>query len=114
MWKKPIIVRITLVSMYCLFYACNHPHGSLPEIYTEIIPDPDPLLFSVVQEILLLFTERLSRSTLHLVKGGAHGERVVCTPVLCSFATVLSCIDPSVRMVTKSPKAGRTLRDVAT
>jgi hypothetical protein len=31
----------------------------------------------------------------------------VCTPVLCSLATVLSCIDPSVRIVTKSPK-GRT------
>jgi hypothetical protein len=28
----------------------------------------------------------------------------VCTLVLCSLATVLSCIDPSVRIVTNSPK----------
>ncbi len=37
-----------------------------------------------------------------------RGERGVCTLVLCSLATVTSCIDPSVRIVTKSPK-GRPL-----
>ncbi len=30
----------------------------------------------------------------------------VCTLVLCSLATVTSCIDPYVRIVTKSPEDG--------
>jgi hypothetical protein len=33
-------------------------------------------------------------------------EREVCALVLCSLATVTSCIDPSVMIVTKSPKVG--------
>jgi hypothetical protein len=37
------------------------------------------------------------------------GERGVSTLVVCSLATVLSCIDPSVRIVTKSPKVGPLL-----
>ncbi len=52
-----------------------------------------------------LSTERLSRSTLHL----KEGERGVCTLLLCSLATVMSCIDASVRIVTKSPKVGPLL-----
>jgi hypothetical protein len=38
---------------------------------------------------------------LHFIR---RGERV-----LCSLATVLSCIDPSVRIVTKYPKVGPLL-----
>ncbi len=38
-----------------------------------------------------------------------RGERGVCTLLLCSLATVMSCIDPSVRIVTKSPKVGPLL-----
>ncbi len=71
--------------------------------YTEI--KHDPLLFSVAHRIFWLSTESLSRSTLHLKEGG--GERGVCTLVLCSLATLMSCIDASVRIVTKSPE-GRT------
>jgi hypothetical protein len=37
-----------------------------------------------------------------------RGERGVCT-LLCSLATVLSCIDPSERIVTKSTKVGLLL-----
>ncbi len=48
------------------------------------------------QGIFWLSTESLSRSTLHLKEGG------VCTLVLCSLAIVMSCIDASVRIVTKS------------
>ncbi len=33
----------------------------------------------------------------------------VCTLVLCSLSTVLSCIDPSVWIVSKSPKVGPLL-----
>jgi hypothetical protein len=72
-------------------------------------PDSDPehcghdtLLFSVAQGIFRLSTERLSRRTLHLkeVRGG------VCTLELCSLSTVTSCIDASVRIVTKIPVGG--------
>jgi hypothetical protein len=61
----------------------------------------DPLLFSVAQGIFCLSSERLSRSTLHLIEGG---ERGVCTLALCSLANVTVSIDPSVKIVTKSPK----------
>ncbi len=59
--------------------------------YIEITHDS--LLFSVAQGILWLSPERLSRSTWHLIEG----ER---------GAIVLSCIDPSVRIVTTSSKVG--------
>ncbi len=39
-------------------------------------------------------------------RGGGKG---VCSLVLCSLAIVLSCIYPSVRIVTKSPKVGPVL-----
>jgi hypothetical protein len=45
-------------------------------------------------------TERLSRSK-------KRGERGLCTLVLCRLAT--SCINASVRIVTKSPKVGPLL-----
>ncbi len=35
---------------------------------------------------------------------------VVCTLVLCSLAAVLSCIGPSVRLVTNIPKVGPLLK----
>ncbi len=38
-----------------------------------------------------------------------RGERRVCTLVLCSLATEVFPIDPSVRIATKSPKAGPLL-----
>ncbi len=70
-------------------------------VRTEIFRDPhDPLLFCVAQGIFWLSTERLSRSTLHL-KEGERGVWGVFTLVLCSLATVTSCIDASVRIVTK-------------
>jgi hypothetical protein len=62
--------------------------------YTQITHHP--LLFRVVQEKSC--TERLSRSTVHYIY--KSGERGVCTLVLCSLATVTSCIDLSVRIVT--------------
>ncbi len=69
--------------------------------YTEIIHDP--LLFSVAQGIFWLSTERLSRSTIHL-KEGREGS---LHSWLCSLATMMSwCNDPSVQIVTKSPKVG--------
>jgi hypothetical protein len=46
------------------------------------------------------------RDTLTFKRGEARG---VCTLVLCSLATVMSCIDPSVRIVTKSTKVGPLL-----
>ncbi len=60
----------------------------------------DPLLFSVAQGVFLLSSERLSRSTLHLLEGG-DGSLYSCTLQTCN--RVLSCIDLSVRIVTKSP-----------
>ncbi len=60
---------------------------------------PRSLLFSV--GIFWLSSERLSRRTLHIKEGEGRG---VCTLVLCSLATVTSCINPSVRIVTKFPK----------
>ncbi len=64
----------------------------------------DPLLFSVAQGIFWLSSERLSSSTLHLIEG------VEGNLVLCSLATkVLSCIEPSVRIVTKFSKVGPLL-----
>ncbi len=38
-----------------------------------------------------------------------RGERGVCTLVLCRLATVTSCIDASVLILTKSPKVGPLL-----
>ncbi len=67
---------------------------------TEIYIDYSP--FSVAQGIFWLSSERLSRRTLHLKEGGR-----VCTLVLC--CPVMSCIDPSVRIVTKSPTVGPLL-----
>ncbi len=43
----------------------------------------------------------------HYIK--KRGEKGVCTLVLYSLATVTSCIDASVRIVTKSPKVGPLL-----
>jgi hypothetical protein len=68
-----------------------------PEIlYIEITP----FSFVLHKEYDFDCIERLSRSALH------RGDRGVCIFVLCSLATVLFCIDPSVRIVTKSPKVG--------
>ncbi len=80
----------------------NLPFAYWTEIYREYTYDP--LLFNVAQGIFWLSTERLSGSKLHLKE---EGERGVYTLVLCSLATVTSCINASVRIVTKSPK-GRT------
>jgi hypothetical protein len=75
--------------------------------YTE--NSQDPLLFSVAQGIFWL-SERLSCSTLHLKKGGGREERTLYrTLVQYSLATETSCIDPSVRIVTKSSKVGSLL-----
>jgi hypothetical protein len=43
--------------------------------------------------------------TLHFMGGGGGGESVL----LYSLAIVMSCVDPSVRIVTKSPKLGPLL-----
>jgi hypothetical protein len=56
--------------------AFNHGHNQR----CIEIPHDDPLLFSVAQGIFWLSSERLSRSTLHLIEG----ERWVCT-LLCSL-----------------------------
>ncbi len=72
----------------------------LNQRYAEITHDH--LLFSVAQGIFWPSTERLSRSTLHLKEG--EERSLYRTLVLCSLVTVLSCIDPSVRIVTKFPK----------
>jgi len=69
--------------------------------YTEIYRDY-PLLFSVAQRnILTVHRETLTQYI--TLKGG------ICILVLCRHATVTSCIDPSVRIVTKSPKVQRPL-----
>ncbi len=52
--------------------------------YTKITHDSPTVLFSVAQGMFWLTTERLSRSTLQLKEG-------VCTLVLCSLETVMSC-----------------------
>ncbi len=82
-------------------------HGNLvsPTIEYRSEITHDPLLFNVAQEIFWLSSERLSRSTLRL----KEGEREICPLVLCSLSTVTSCIDASVRIVTKSPKVGTLL-----
>ncbi len=49
--------------------------------------------------------QRDSRAVHYNLKRGIE----VCTLVLCSLATVTSCIDASVRIVTKSPKMGPLL-----
>ncbi len=61
--------------------------------------------FSLVLRKDILTVHRVTLTqygTLHL----KEGERWVCTLVLCSLATVTSWIDPSVQIVTKSPKIG--------
>jgi hypothetical protein len=68
--------------------------------YTEITHDP--LLFNVAQEYF--DCPQRDSPALHYIE--KRGERGVCTLVLCSLATVASCIDLSVRIVTKSPKVG--------
>ncbi len=60
----------------------------------------DSFLFSVAQGIFWLSTERLTQYITFLKRR----ERRVCTLVLCSLTTVTFCIDPPVRIVTKSPK----------
>ncbi len=68
----------------------------------------DVLLFSVVQRnILNVLRETLSQYIIFNRGGG--GERGVCTLVIFSLATVMSCIGPSVRIGTKSPKVGPLL-----
>ncbi len=84
-----------------LFFTKLSLRNGLGLRYIEITQDS--LLFSVAQAIFLLSSERLSRSTLHLIEGG---EGSLYTPVLCGLATVLSCIGPSVRNATKSPEVG--------
>ncbi len=81
-------------------YYYNEKEKQSFQRYTEITSDP--LLFSVAQGIFWLSSERLSRSTLHLIEGG-EGSLYSCT-VLRSLATVM----PFVRIVTKSPKVGGT------
>jgi hypothetical protein len=71
--------------------------------YTEITHDP--LLFSVGKEYFDS-PQRDSHAVHYILK---RGERGVCTLVLCSLATVISCIDTSVQIVTKSPKVGPLL-----
>ncbi len=63
----------------------------------------DPLLFSVSQGIFR------GSHAVHYIK--QRGKRGVSTLVLCSLAitTVMSCIDASVRFVTKFPKVGPLL-----
>jgi hypothetical protein len=56
------------------------------------------------RNILTVLTETRADNTFN--KGG-RGES--CTLVLCSFTTVMSCMDLSVRIVTKSPKGERLL-----
>jgi hypothetical protein len=71
----------------------------IPEIHRNY-PRP-PSLWCCAKNILTVLRETLTRSSLHLIEG----EEGICTPVLYSLATVTSCIDPSVRIMTKSPKS---------
>jgi hypothetical protein len=51
------------------------------------------------------FLRRDSHAVHYIFK---RGERGVCTLVLCRLATVMSCIDPFLRIVTKSPNVGHS------
>ncbi len=68
-----------------------------------------PEIYSVAQGIFWLFSESLSRSTLHLLEGERRVCALVLCCVLCCLATVLFLIDPSVTIVTRSPKIGPLL-----
>ncbi len=67
------------------------------QIYRHYHITHDPLLFSVAQGIFWLSSERLSRSTLHLTEGG---EESLYSCTYSCIATVTSCIETSVRIVT--------------
>jgi hypothetical protein len=51
------------------------------------------------------YTE-ITHDPLTFKRRGGRGESVLVYRVLCSLATVMSCIDASLRIVTKSPKVG--------
>ncbi len=53
------------------------------------------------------YAAKVSHKELHKI--AVHVRAVVFTLVLCSLVTALSCIDPSVKIVTKSPKLGPLL-----
>jgi hypothetical protein len=55
------------------------------------------------------FLQKSWKKNFMLVHLQKRRERGVCTLELCSLATVTSCIDASVRIVTKSPKVGPLL-----
>ncbi len=66
----------------------------------------DPRLFSVaLRNILTVHRETLTQ----YITFKRGGEREVCTLVLGSLATGTSCIDASVRLVSKPPKVGPLL-----
>jgi hypothetical protein len=71
---------------HTIFYVCRH---FVPCIH-----------HSLSVELLPYVQPRLSRRALHL----KEGEWGVCTLILWSLETMLSCIDPSVKIVTNSPK----------
>jgi hypothetical protein len=86
-------------------------HGSLLGQPRDIQRLPHgPLLFSVAQGIFDCPQRDSHAVHYHLIEGG---EGTLYTLVLCSLATVhnavMSCIDPFVRIVTKSPKVGPLL-----
>jgi hypothetical protein len=74
-----------------------------PEIYRDY---PRPTFSLVLRKEYFDCPQRDSHAMHYILK---RGERGVCTFVLCSLATVMSCIDASVRIVTKSPKVGPLL-----
>ncbi len=85
-----------------IFYEHNVPENILPltkrpsfiysnpEIYRDYTHDP--LLFSVAQGIIWLSSERLTRSTLHLIEGGRGESALLYIVVLlpcCPASTPL-------------------------
>jgi hypothetical protein len=103
-------VSLGLPRVLCALHLTVHHPAVLPlpshvvhldQRYIEITHDH--LLFR--RNILTVLTETLTQ----YITFNIGGERGVSTIVFCSLATVLSCIGPSVRIVTKSPKVGPLL-----
>jgi hypothetical protein len=90
---------------FCLVTLVEKRHLYGPDRYIKITHDP--LLFIIARGIFCfwLASEKLSCSTEHWKEGG-EGSLYSRS---CSLAIVLSCIDPFVRIVTKSPKVGPLL-----
>ncbi len=83
---------------------CVHPPPSPARTDFTLITECTPESSGCNSVYSVVLTETRADNTFN--KGG-RGES--CTLVLCSFTTVMSCMDLSVRIVTKSPKGGRLL-----